>query len=279
MVGNLSGKTFGICSVTAVLIASDRLEYSSRREQSYVRKVSADGTVTDLLDSLDLSTTPFPHIPVNEPVTISIEADAAFTGSADLTLFYLGYSPGSIDGIEGRNTQGAIRAFQADYGLTVDGIPGAATQKMLIGAIAGTAVKVEKPESSVVPKTGTFWDDIKYFTREEFRCPCGRCGGFPVEPQESMVRAVDEIRHRLGIPISIVDGGGSGVRCAAHNAEVGGVANSQHLYGLAADLHSAASPAQMKAVAEDVMGRTGGIGLYDWGIHVDTRQGYARWKG
>ena len=90
---------------------------------------------------------------------------------------------------------------------------------------------------------------------------------------------MDEIRYRLGIPISIVDGGGSGVRCAAHNAEVDGVANSQHLYGLAADLHSAASPAQMKAVAEDVMGRTGGIGLYDWGIHVDTRQGYARWKG
>lgn len=69
-------------------------------------------------------------------------------------LTYLGYSPGSIDGIDGRNTQGAIRAFQADYGLTVDGIPGAATQKMLIGAIAGTAVKVEKPESSDAPKPG-----------------------------------------------------------------------------------------------------------------------------
>lgn len=69
-------------------------------------------------------------------------------------LTYLGYSPGAIDGIEGRNTQGAIRAFQADYGLTVDGIPGAATQKMLIGAIAGTAVKVEKPEDSTEPKPG-----------------------------------------------------------------------------------------------------------------------------
>ena len=194
-------------------------------------------------------------------------------------LTYLGYSPGSIDGIEGRNTQAAMQAFQSDYGLAVDGIPGAATQKMLIGAIAGTAVKVEKPESSDAPKTGTFWDDIQYFTREEFRCPCGRCGGFPVEPQESMVRAVDEIRQRLGVPVSIVDANGSGVRCAEHNAEVGGVANSQHLYGLAADLHSAASPAQMKAVAEDVMGRTGGIGLYDWGIHVDTRPGYARWNG
>ena len=69
-------------------------------------------------------------------------------------LTYLGYSPGTIDGIEGRNTQVATLAFQADYGLTVDGIPGAATQKMLIGAIAGTAVKVEKPESSDAPKTG-----------------------------------------------------------------------------------------------------------------------------
>lgn len=194
-------------------------------------------------------------------------------------LAYLGYDPGDCDGVMGRNTQAAVRRFQADYGLTADGDPGAATQKMLIGAVAGTAVKVEKPESSDEPKTGTFWDDIQFFSRTEFRCPCGRCGGFPVEPQESMVRTVDEIRRRLGIPISIVDSGGSGVRCVAHNAEVGGVANSQHLYGLAADLHSAASPAQMKAVAEDVMGRTGGIGLYDWGIHVDTRPGYARWNG
>lgn len=194
-------------------------------------------------------------------------------------LAYLGYSPGSCDGVMGRNTQAAVRRFQADYGLTADGDPGAATQKMLIGAIAGTAVRVGKPESSDESKTGTFWDGIKYFIREEFRCPCGRCGGFPVEPQESMVRTVDEIRRRLGIPISIVEGGGSGVRCAAHNAEVGGVSNSQHLFGLAADLHSAASPAEMKAVAEEVMGHTGGIGLYSWGIHVDTRPGYARWNG
>ena len=54
-------------------------------------------------------------------------------------LTYLGYSPGEIEGANGKNTQGAVLAFQADYGLTVDGIPGAATQKMLIGAIAGTA--------------------------------------------------------------------------------------------------------------------------------------------
>lgn len=112
-------------------------------------------------------------------------------------LTYLGYSPGTIDGIEGRNTQGAVRAFQADYGLTVDGIPGAATQKMLIGAIAGTAVKVDKPISSTPQKAGAFWDGIKYFKREEFRCPCGKCGGFPVEPKEALVKQLVSIREHL----------------------------------------------------------------------------------
>lgn len=44
-------------------------------------------------------------------------------------MTYLGYSPGTIDGADGRNTQAAIRAFQADYGLTVDGIPGRLPRK------------------------------------------------------------------------------------------------------------------------------------------------------
>ena len=194
-------------------------------------------------------------------------------------LTYLGYSPGTIDGIEGRNTQGAIRAFQADYGLTVDGIFGIGTEARIREVVASGEPPQQPQDTQGTEGGADWWKDIRYFKRAEFRCPCGRCGGFPVEPQESVVRTVDEIRRRLGIPISIVDGGGSGVRCAAHNAEVGGVANSQHLFGLAADLHSAASPAEMKAAAEEVLGHTGGIGLYGWGIHVDTRQGYARWKG
>lgn len=88
IVGDGSGKTYGVCSITATLGSSDRLEYSCQYKDSYARKVSANGTVTDLLDALDLSTTPFPHLPVDEPCTISIEADAAFTGSAELVIYY-----------------------------------------------------------------------------------------------------------------------------------------------------------------------------------------------
>ena len=190
-------------------------------------------------------------------------------------LAYLGYYSGPLDGIWGEQSQRATIDFQRAYMDTVDGIFGPETEKRILEVVASG----EKPIADKMSATADWWKDIRYFRREEFRCPCGKCGGFPVEPQEKMVRTVDEIRHRLGIPVSIVDAGGSGVRCAAHNAEVGGVANSQHLYGLAADLHSAASPAEMKAAAEEVLGHTGGIGLYGWGIHVDTRQGYARWKG
>ena len=129
--------------------------------------------------------------------------------------------------------------------------------------------------------TGTFWDEIEYFTREEFRCQCGGkyCNGFPEEPEEDLLRTCDEIRRRLGVPISIVDAGGSGVRCPQHNANVDGVADSNHLYGKAADLHSSKSPEEMARVAEEVMGNTGEIGIYSWGIHVAVNCKYSRFYG
>jgi hypothetical protein len=137
-------------------------------------------------------------------------------------------------------------------------------------------------EADYIPESaGNFWDEIEYFTREEFRCQCGGkyCDGFPVEPQEFMVRTVNEIRRRLGAPITIVESGGSGVRCKQHNANVGGVANSLHLTGNAADLHSFASPDEMARVAEEVMGQTGEIGIYSWGIHVAVNCKYSRYNG
>lgn len=88
LTGRLSGRTYGICSITAVLASTDTLRFSSRYENSYVKKIAAGGTETDLLDVLDLSSEPFFHIPVDEPCTVSIEADAAFTGSAELLIFY-----------------------------------------------------------------------------------------------------------------------------------------------------------------------------------------------
>lgn len=197
-------------------------------------------------------------------------------------LAYLGYYVGAVDGIWGAGSRESCRAFQRDRELTPDGYGGAETDKALRYAVYNDLEKTEPVEdvtdNNVGDKTGTFWDESEYFDREEFRCQCkGKyCNGFPVEPEEELVRTCNEIRRRLGVPVSIVDSGGSGVRCPRHNAAVGGVGNSNHLYGKAADLHSEKSPKEMYRVAEEVLGNSGELGIYDWGIHVSVNCSYSR---
>ena len=134
-------------------------------------------------------------------------------------LVYLGYDPGQIDGIDGKKTQAALAAFRADYGVGEDG---------LVGAVAGTIAKLDKPRS------GSWWDDIKHFRRDEFKCKCGGryCNGYPAEMQEAVVKIADAARAHFGKPAHVV----SGLRCQKWNAHEGGVANSQHMYGEAIDL-------------------------------------------
>ncbi len=202
-------------------------------------------------------------------------------------LAYCGYYPyADIDDDWGDQSRQATEAFQKKYELNVDGVFGNGTLDRILDVIHSR----EEPQGDSVADTtadnkqdsaGTFWDEINFFERSEFECQCGGkyCNGFPVEPQEDMVRTVNEIRRRLGVPVEIVSAGGSGVRCPVHNAKVGGVVNSNHLYGKSADLRSRKSPQEMARVAEEVMGKTGEIGIYAWGIHVGVNCKYSRFHG
>ena len=191
-------------------------------------------------------------------------------------LVYLGYDTGGVDGIWGDKSRQAAEIFQRDFGgISVDGVVGEETEKALKNAVA---YGIEKKPDSTHDNTGTFWDEIKYFKKSEFACKCGKyCDGYPAEIDMGMVKIADEIRARIGRPISI----NSGLRCKTHNANVGGVSNSQHLLGKAADLGCPIgwTPSQMASIAESIMGNTGGIGIYTWGIHIDTRSAKSRWNG
>lgn len=151
-------------------------------------------------------------------------------------LAYLGYYDGPLDGLWGEKSRQATIDFQRAYMDSVDGIFGEATEKRILEVISTG----EEPVDDKMSATADWWKDIRYFRRDEFRCPCGKCGGFPVEPQEAIVRAVDDLRAALGVPIIIVppDGhsGGSGVRCQAYNDSLfGSVPNSRHVKGKAVD--------------------------------------------
>ena len=74
--------------------------------------------------------------------------------------------------------------------------------------------------------------DTKNFKVSEFECKCG-CGANDIS--QTVINMCQKIRENLGLPVRI----NSGYRCKQHNAKVGGVKNSYHTQGLAADLSCA----------------------------------------
>ena len=185
-------------------------------------------------------------------------------------LAYLGYYVGKVDGIWGTLSETAMNAFKKDFaGLDVPGISKDAPEKALKHAVAYDVFKAEP----VKDKNGTFWDEIEYFTRDEFKCKCGGkyCNGYPAEPDERMVRIADQLRKNLGVPITIV----SGLRCKTWNDIQGGVANSQHMYGEAADIY-ARGVSQSRVEAE--LDKIGGVRYHyaikgSSNVHFDVPKG------
>ena len=117
-----------------------------------------------------------------------------------------------------------------------------------------------------------------HFSVEECRCRCRRHTDAPlcnVSPR--LLSLAEKIRDILKCPMIVT----SCCRCAAHNAEVGGSPTSKHLAGdkqpaRAMDFYcKELSPVAVynvivKAWRDGKLPELGGIGLYDWGVHIDT---------
>ena len=193
-------------------------------------------------------------------------------------LAYLGFYDGPLDGLWGEKSQRATIDFQRVFGgISVDGICGEQTEKALKHAVAYGMPAKEDTSTKEENATGNFWDGIKYFKRSEFACKCGKyCNGFPVEPNEKLVETLETIREHFGVPVTV----SSGIRCKTHNTNVGGVSNSQHMEGTAADIVVKGVPvSEVVKYAETLMPKTGGIGTYKTFTHIDVRSVKARWNG
>ncbi len=110
----------------------------------------------------------------------------------------------------------------------------------------------------------------EHFAENEFTCKCCGKGADKISPK--LIELLEQLRWNIGgYPLYI----NSGYRCPKHNADVGGVPDSQHVKGTAADI---ACPkeltfGQFKWYVDQLP--FDGIGIYESSnfIHVDVRNG------
>lgn len=115
--------------------------------------------------------------------------------------------------------------------------------------------------------------NYQHFTREEMECHCG-CGGVPTH---EFMMCLEKLREHYAKPIVI----SSGYRCMKQNIKVGGVQDSAHTRGLAADIKISGKEAYNLLHCAMELGFTG-IGISQNGlptkrfIHLDIVTGMMR---
>lgn len=116
----------------------------------------------------------------------------------------------------------------------------------------------------------------EHFDEKEFLCRCCGAGKGLIHPH--LVIGLEMLRDLVKRPITVT----CGYRCPKHNAEVGGVPNSYHVQGYAADIYvTGLSPYELAGQAARVpLFFNGGIGIYPERsfVHVDIGK-KRRWMG
>jgi len=119
----------------------------------------------------------------------------------------------------------------------------------------------------------------KFFSDGEMACKC--CSCLPdAGMDQRLYELLDDMREKAGVPLTI----NCAYRCPVHNAEVGGVPNSQHVDGTAADIDASDIGVEQLAQIAEACGADG-VGRYpeQLFVHVDVRSGRVgdgyRWEG
>lgn len=176
------------------------------------------------------------------------------------------YYSGPIDGIDGDETREAARRFAADYGLATSPVSDSDTTDM--------------PGWDNVLVFSRAIDGNRYLTKnfrvKEFAC---QDGSDPIFIHPQIPTWCQLVRDTFGYPFTP----NSAYRTVSHNAkpEVGGSARSLHLYGKAVDIPAKGSttPQMLYDFFDALLGNSGELGIYAWGVHVAVSEKKNRFRG
>lgn len=104
--------------------------------ETRVEGVEAKQAATEQAMVTTTTKTPEPSWPETNFTTKDAKAEVApapkaSTREVQMALKKAGYYSGKVDGVKGRNTKRAIKAFQRDHGLAADGVVGKKTWELL----------------------------------------------------------------------------------------------------------------------------------------------------
>lgn len=108
----------------------------------------------------------------------------------------------------------------------------------------------------------------KYFKISEFNCKCFKCRNdknYVTVIKPELLELLDKARSISKIPYVI----NSGHRCQAHNYSEGGIKNSSHILGWAADIQCLNATARFKIINALLMVGFERLGIYKGFIHAD----------
>ena len=96
---------------------------------------------------------------------------------------------------------------------------------------------------------------------------------------QKVANQLQVLRNHINKPIKI----NSGYRSPDHNRAIGGVSNSQHVLGKAADIMvTGVTTSELSAIIEQLISDgdmlQGGLGVYNTFVHYDIRKKKTRWN-
>nr|DAX73674.1 MAG TPA: peptidase [Microviridae sp.] len=114
----------------------------------------------------------------------------------------------------------------------------------------------------------------EHFKIQEFAQKDYRCDKILIESE--LIKVLEDIRTHFNKPVIIT----SGYRTPEYNKKVGGVKNSQHTKGTAADIKvKNVLASKVQNYLSKKYPNKYGIGRYNNFTHIDVRKKKARWRG